>query len=62
VTDKRQEESHERMKRSVERIERTEGRVERGKQRTSKGLEIPVPKRSDLMDAFRKVIKPVKKR
>jgi hypothetical protein len=31
------------------------------KQKTTKGLEIPVPKRRDLMDAFRKVIKPVKK-
>jgi len=30
-------------------------------QKTTKGLEIPVPKRRDLMDAFRKVIKPVKK-
>jgi hypothetical protein len=26
------------------------------KQRTPKGLEIPVPKRKDLMDAFRKII------
>jgi hypothetical protein len=31
------------------------------KQRTAKGLEIPVPKRRDLMDAFRKIISPVKK-
>jgi hypothetical protein len=31
------------------------------KQKTPKGLEIPVPKRSDLMDAFRKIIRPVKK-
>jgi hypothetical protein len=31
------------------------------KQKTPKGLEIPVPKRRDLMDAFRKVIKPAKK-
>jgi hypothetical protein len=31
-------------------------------QRTSKGLEIPVPKRRDLMDSFRKIItRPVKK-
>jgi hypothetical protein len=31
-------------------------------QRTPKGLEIPVPKRRDLMDAFRKIItRPVKK-
>ena len=32
------------------------------KQRTSKGLEIPVPKRKDLMDAFRKIVQPVKKK
>jgi hypothetical protein len=31
------------------------------KQKTDKGLEIPVPKRRDLMDSFRKVIKPIKK-
>jgi len=31
------------------------------KQTTPKGLEIPVPKRRDLMDAFRKILKPVKK-
>jgi len=31
------------------------------KQKTDKGLEIPVPKRKDLLDAFRKVVKPVKK-
>jgi DNA-binding cell septation regulator SpoVG len=31
------------------------------KQKTDKGLEIPVPKRRDPMDAFRKIIKPVKK-
>jgi hypothetical protein len=30
-------------------------------QKTPKGLEIPVPKRRDLMDAFRKIIGPVKK-
>jgi hypothetical protein len=30
-------------------------------QRTPKGLEIPVPKRKDVMDAFRKIVKPVKK-
>jgi hypothetical protein len=28
---------------------------------TPKGLEIPVPKRKELMDAFRKIIGPVKK-
>jgi hypothetical protein len=26
------------------------------KQQTPKGLEIPVPKRKDLMDAFRKIV------
>jgi hypothetical protein len=31
------------------------------KQKTPKGLEIPVPKRKELMDAFRRVIKPRKK-
>lgn len=30
-------------------------------QRTPKGLEIPVPKRRDLMAAFRKIVQPVKK-
>ena len=30
-------------------------------QKTPKGLEIPVPKRKDLMDAFRKIAGPVKK-
>jgi hypothetical protein len=30
-------------------------------QTTAKGLEIPVPKRNDLMDAFRKIVGPVKK-
>lgn len=29
-------------------------------QRTPKGLEIPVPKRKEVMDAFRKIIKPTK--
>jgi hypothetical protein len=32
------------------------------KQTTAKGLEIPVPKRRDLMDAFRKIVQPVKKK
>ncbi len=32
------------------------------KQTTPKGLEIPVPKRRDLMDAFRKIVQPVKKK
>jgi hypothetical protein len=31
------------------------------KQTTPEGLEIPVPKRRDLMDAFRKIVAPVKK-
>ena len=31
-------------------------------QRTPKGLEIPVPKRKDVMDALRKLVQPVKKR
>lgn len=30
------------------------------KQRTPKGLEIPVPKRKDVKDAFRKIIGPKK--
>jgi hypothetical protein len=30
------------------------------KQTTPKGLEIPVPKRSEVMDAFRKIIRPAK--
>jgi hypothetical protein len=32
------------------------------KQKTPKGLEIPVPKRKELMDAFRKIVQPVKKK
>jgi hypothetical protein len=32
------------------------------KQTTPKGLEIPVPKRKDLTDAFRKILRPAKKR
>jgi len=31
------------------------------KQKTPKGLEIPVPKRKDLLDAFKKIVQPVKK-
>ena len=31
------------------------------KQKTPKGLEIPVPKRRDLMDAFRKIVHAPKK-
>jgi len=30
------------------------------KQTTDKGLEIPVPKRSEVMDAFKKVLRPPK--
>lgn len=30
------------------------------KQTTDKGLEIPVPKRSDVMDAFKRVLRPTK--
>jgi hypothetical protein len=30
------------------------------KQKTPKGLEIPVPKRSEFMDALRKIIGPAK--
>jgi hypothetical protein len=29
-------------------------------QRTPKGLEIPVPKRKEVLDAFRKIIRPAK--
>jgi hypothetical protein len=31
-------------------------------QRTREGYEIPVPKRKDVMDAFRKIARPPKKR
>jgi len=31
------------------------------KQKTPKGLEIPVPKRRDVMDALRKLVQPAKK-
>jgi hypothetical protein len=31
------------------------------KQTTPKGLEIPVPKRKELMDAFKRIVGPVKK-
>lgn len=30
------------------------------KQKTLKGTEIPVPKRTEIMDAFRKIARPVK--
>ena len=31
------------------------------KQKTPRGYEIPVPKRKDLVDAFRKLVQPTKK-
>jgi hypothetical protein len=31
------------------------------KQTTPKGLEIPVPKRKELMDAFKRIVGPIKK-
>jgi len=34
---------------------------EEPKQKTRKGYEIPVPKRKDLVDAFRKLVQPTKK-
>ena len=34
------------------------GKDQEPMQRTPKGLEIPVPKRKDVMDSFRKIIKP----
>jgi hypothetical protein len=37
------------------------GKDQKPIQRTPKGLEIPVPKRKDLMDAFRKIVQPAKK-
>jgi hypothetical protein len=30
-------------------------------QKTAKGLEIPVPKRQDVMDALKKLVQPAKK-
>lgn len=30
-------------------------------QKSLKGAEIPVPKRRDLLDAFKKIVQPVKK-
>ena len=30
------------------------------KQKTARGLEIPVPKRSEVMDAFKKILRPKK--
>jgi hypothetical protein len=30
-------------------------------QKTRKGAEIPVPKRKELMDAFQKIVQPIKK-
>jgi hypothetical protein len=37
------------------------GKPQEQKQRTPKGLEIPVPKRKDVMDALRKLVQPAKK-
>jgi hypothetical protein len=34
---------------------------EKPKQKTPKGLEIPVPKRKEVMDALRKLVQPAKK-
>jgi hypothetical protein len=34
------------------------GNAQGPKQKTPKGLEIPVPKRKEVMDALRKIIKP----
>jgi hypothetical protein len=40
---------------------RTDNNREQAKQTTAKGLEIPVPKRKDVMSALRKLVQPVKK-
>jgi hypothetical protein len=37
------------------------GEPKKPKQKTPKGLEIPVPKRSEIMDALRKLVQPAKK-
>jgi hypothetical protein len=37
------------------------GKDQEPMQRTPKGLEIPVPKRKDVMDALRKLVQPAKK-
>ena len=37
------------------------GKDQDRKQVTPKGLEIPVPKRKDVLDALRKLVQPVKK-
>ena len=31
------------------------------KQKTLKGTEIPLPKRGEVMDAFKKIVRPVRK-
>jgi hypothetical protein len=36
------------------------GEPQEPKQKTPKGLEIPVPKRKDVLDAFRKIARPAK--
>lgn len=35
--------------------------IDAGMQKSRKGVEIPVPKRRDLMDAFRRIVQPIKK-
>ena len=36
-------------------------KLDPSKQKTPKGLDIPVPKRRDVMDALRKIVRPAKK-
>jgi hypothetical protein len=38
------------------------GKEQEPKQKTPKGLEIPVPKRKDLLDSFRKIVGPEPKK
>lgn len=37
------------------------GQDKQSKQHTPKGLEIPVPKSKDVLDAFKKIVQPAKK-
>ena len=37
------------------------GKDQEPMQRTPKGLDIPVPKRKDVMDALRKLVQPARK-
>lgn len=37
------------------------GKPQEPKQKTPRGLEIPIPKRRDVMDAVRKIAQPVKR-